>query len=833
MGIIKRLKERRKRIADERNSYCCRLIASLSAAIAEANSFFSDNDVFIDPIIADNWKTKHHQLISVSAPNGVRSLKKAVSYKELVSSESSARRLFISIPSLVERHNDTVSKKKLKEAGDLILPVEGRTLDDQQLKAIVNDAHNHLIIAGAGSGKTTTIVGKVKYLIKSGKCRPEDILVLSFTNSSAAEMAKRITSEVGHGVEASTFHKLGLNIITKVEGIKPKISNLSLYRFIKDKFRTLCQNEDYLLAFVTYFSMYRIQGKSEFEFGSKEEYEDYLTSNPPLTIKNERVKSYGELDIANYLFRNGIDYQYEAPFFVDTRSSEYGEYHPDFYLPEYGIYIEYFGINEAGMVPSWFTGKNGRTASETYNDSIAWKRAIHKQHGSILLECYSYEKANGSLLNNLETKLKEKGVRLVPKSAKEIWGAIDNGANIIDGIVELIETIINLLKSNDYSIAQLRQIASSSLVNTARCSALIDLVEPIFAAYKQLLKENNEIDFNDMINVAASYVNANKYINPYSYVLIDEYQDISRSRYSLLRALRASKDYDLFCVGDDWQSIFRFAGSDIDFILRFDRYWGPSSISRIEKTYRFSKSLIDVSGSFIMRNPNQIRKNLISANNDQRFSVGIINGYNEKSAVNFMAARIDEIPKCSSVFIIGRYSFDDALLKECGLFDLRFNNQSETNEVKYKKRPDLQIRFLTAHKSKGLQADYVFVINNKKSRMGFPCRILDDPIIDLLLGNSDSFPHSEERRLFYVALTRAKIKTYLLTVRDQESIFIAEINERFSTQLQKEQYECPICGGRLVKRDGPYGAFLGCSNYRKTGCSFIRKIPPTKKRSTE
>ena len=176
------------------------------------------------------------------------------------------------------------------------------------------------------------------------------------------------------------------------------------------------------------------------------------------------------------------------------------------------------------------------------------------------------------------------------------------------------------------------------------------------------------------------------------------------------------------------------------------------------------------------------------------------------------------------MLFIGRYSFDAKLLSDSGLFSCQYNNTSGFIDVKVKSRPDLNMVFLTAHKSKGLQADYVFIINNKNSRMGFPSKIQDAPILDLLLDNCDQYPHAEERRLFYVALTRAKKKAFIVTVNGQESEFAMELRERYGDELKKEQFECPLCGGRLVKRSGPYGEFFGCSNYRTTGCTYKRKI---------
>jgi DNA helicase IV len=530
------------------------------------------------------------------------------------------------------------------------------------------------------------------------------------------------------------------------------------------------------------------------------------------------------MDIANFFNQNGVNYIYEHPYEIDTRTSEYGQYHPDFYLPDYHIYVEYFGINRQGEVPSYFTGSHGMTATENYRTSMQWKTELHKQNNTDLIECFSYEKSDNELLDNLKRNLEDRGVMLSPKTAEEMWSqVIVEGDSILEGLVELFETVINLIKSNDDTIANIRQTNTGSR-NAQSNELILCLIEPIFNSYCEYLISHHEIDFNDMINKAASYVKTDKYKNPYRYVIVDEYQDISRARFSLLKAMRDSMDYDLFCVGDDWQSIYRFAGSDIGYILDFSKYWGPTEISKIETTYRFTRSLIDVSGQFIMQNPMQIKKSIQGNNHDNAFALAEVNGYTEKSAVAFLAKKIEDFPQHSSVFFIGRYSFDVNLLNESESFNCRYNNQTGFVDVEYSLRRDLKMSFITAHRSKGLQADYVIIINNKRSRMGFPSKIQDAAILDLLLGNCDQYPNAEERRLYYVAMTRAKKKAILLTVKDQESEFAMELREKYAEELKKEQFTCPLCGGHLTRKSGPYGEFFGCSSYKTTGCKYTRKI---------
>lgn len=824
MGFIQTIIDNYQKKIQEQNDACNQLISRIDDALRDAKAIVSEPQVFVDPCVETEWKRRNNKVLVDADTQKIQRLKRASQYKRLYTKQLELMDVARSMSQQILQHNERVASMKVQAAYSLIGDVEGRKLDKQQMICIVKEAHNHLVIAGAGTGKTTTIVGKIKYLLKTGTCLPQDILVLSFTNASASEMNERIVAETGHNIAASTFHKLGLDIIAQVNGVKPNITKIKLRDLVKEQLILNMQSDAYLNLLSSYLLYNRVIAKSEFEFKSQKEYDEYLKLNPPTTVNNETVKSYGEMDIANFLMQNGIQYIYEHPYEVDTRTSEYGQYHPDFYLPDYKIYIEYWGINRSGEVPSYFKAVNGKTATEAYRASMEWKRTTHREHQTTMIECYAYEKLEGNLLDNLKEKLEAASVVLSPKSSKELWTQVAaEGDSLIDGIIELFVTLINLVKSNGYDIATVRSLNHAGS-NTKTNNILLSLLEPIFNAYCQYLLEHQEIDFNDMINHASEYVRQGKYINPYKYVIIDEYQDISKARFTLLDCLRKSRDYELFCVGDDWQSIYRFAGSDIGFILSFSEYWGKTEISKIETTYRFTQQLIEISGRFIMRNPVQIKKSIRGNVEDFGFPLGEISGYTDKYAIEFLSKKLNDMPRGSSVFFIGRYSFDVNLLNESGLFSYQYNNTSGLVDVKSKIRPDLNIVFLTAHKSKGLQADYVFIINNKKSRMGFPSKIQDASILDLLLDNCDQYPHAEERRLFYVALTRAKKKAFIVTVNGQESAFAMELKEQYGDKLKKEQFECPLCGGSLVKRSGPYGEFFGCSNYRTAGCTYKRKI---------
>lgn len=748
-----------------------------------------------------------------------------------------AREAALKFHTIADKKDDAI-KTKLEEKRimreqliKVIQPVEGRNLDNQQLESIICDADNQLILAGAGTGKTTTIVGKVKYLLRTGTCKPEELLLLSFTRKAADEMSGRVENETRLKLDVKTFHKLGMDIITEVNGRCSSIYSKSVQEFIQKNIKNQINDADFKNNLLMYCFFAPSKFISRFDVKSQKEYDEYIEVNPPVTIKRETVKGYCEMEIANFLYRNGINYTYEKPYEYDVADKEYAGYHPDFYLDDYGIYIEFYAVDKNGNVPSYFKSRHGGSASAEYKAGIEWKRRIHNENGTVLVEMFYADKQDNALTERLQKKLEAHGVVFTFKTDDELWDEVrKDDKNILSAVCDVIGTVISLAKSRGYSYEKLRAVN-----NSMRNLPLLNLIKPIFADYDKMLAETGQIDFNDMIQIAAQYVREGKYTNKYKYVIVDEYQDMAVARYELLKELRKSSDYKLFCVGDDWQSIYRFAGSDIGFILNFERYWGKTVVSKIENTYRFSNNLIAISSRFIMKNPNQTRKSLKSGSSDFSFPLGVIEAYNNKYMLKFMEEKICGLEKNSTVFFVGRYKFDRDIFINSD-FKIEYINETSSYNVTLDSRPDLKMEFITAHKSKGLQADYVFIINNKKKGAGFPSRIQDDPLIQILLDGSDIYPFAEERRLFYVAMTRAKKKVWLLINRNDKSCFAEELcreyeeylkpphEERLQDMPTDSKWVCPQCGGRLVKRNGRNGPFIGCSNFSKLGCRYTRNI---------
>lgn len=758
---------------------------------------------------------------------------------------------YISLPYSISKVNESFVKLESEKYNSLFSNIDGKSLDMQQRTAVIAEDDRILVLAGAGSGKTLTIAAKVKYLCEVKNINPNEILLISFTKKSALEMTERIQNRLGIPIEATTFHKLGLDIIKNADGRRPDVADENvLNQFVHDFFENQLLNFPELIKNLTeYFSyfleipddmanysslgdLYEDEKTADLEtLKSKYDREKYIRVTEEekakafTTLNNEFVNSLEETKIANFLFMNGINYEYEKLYPFESDDPLRKGYRPDFYLTDYDIYLEHFGITEDLRVP-WLSPIEERK----YLDGIQWKRNFHKEHKTKLIETYSYYSSKGILLKRLEEILLFNGVEFKQRDFKDIFNTVyaTKSNKYFSEFIKLCCTFITLFKSNNYKCEQidrLRQEYNDKQPNKfmqERTNLFLGIIRVLLTEYQNYLSSNNSIDFSDMINNAAEKISGGCDICKYKFVIVDEYQDISKSRFNFLKAVVDTTGAKLFCVGDDWQSIYRFAGSDISLFTSFAKYFGDVKVLKIEKTYRNSQQLINEASRFVLRNPLQLRKDLRS---DKRLDYPLVFwGFDNEPTQVLMAAIqkiISEFGLNSSILLLGRTNYDIDIVKKTGLFRIIHDNRTE--RLEYIPKPELKIDFLSVHKSKGLEADNVIVLNFKNDKLGFPNQIADDDVLNLVLTNAESFKFAEERRLFYVAITRTKNRTFILTDNKNPSPFFKEFSESKSvcfaaiTKVDDEKRtKCPVCKtGSLLKVQNNGKYFVGCSNFPK------------------
>ena len=728
-------------------------------------------------------------------------------------------------------NNNFIQKESVKE-NDYFNHIENNPLTKSQIKSVLTDEENTLIVAGAGSGKTSVIISKIGYLLKKKIAKPENILILTFTNDTKEDLILRAKERLPSIVETDelnimNFHQLGLKL-RRSSGVKSKgISDLAgkkneFNKWIGRTIGELCKEKKYKEKIEKYFTSFFTEYKSGFDFDTQGEYFSYLTSTRVNytyklklkrqkikqlnTLKNDLVKSFEECEIANFLFLNQIKYTYEKPFHIDLGTVDRRNYKPDFTIINSKgeqVYLEHFALDEKGNAPTWF--------APGYAEKVEMKKELLKKVKSKCIFTYSYQKWNGTLIDSLREQLIANDIELKPLSPEEIYKLLSE-LKEINSLAELIQTFLNHYKSEDLNIKKLRTKTILSK-NSDRANAFLDIFEIILQKYQDYLDEKEEIDFNDMINETEKIISKNpsKVEHPFnniSYVLVDEFQDISFARYHLIKSLRkVNSNLKFYCVGDDWQSIYMFAGSRISIMQTFEDYFGISKIEFLEDTFRFPQSLVNIASEFIQKNKKQYKKTIKAFSEEIDKPLKICNRYfdddgNDISLVNLLN-RIQKKDPNSSVFVLGRYNFikPDNFKK----IQSQFKN--------------LKIEYKTIHKSKGLQSDYVIILNVNKGKYGFPSEITDDPLLGLVMQKKEMFPFAEERRVFYVALTRTKKEVYLVVNSNSPSDFVDELSKsrKDIVYINMENYtsvNCPKCKtSKMAKRTGKFDSFYSCTNF--------------------
>jgi len=791
------------------------------------------------------------------------------------------------IQKLIDDHNDKfVADYIIKEKDyldNILKSVDPNIiLDEDQRRVVLTDEDYCLVIAGAGAGKTTTVAAKVKYLVDKKGIDPSQILVVSFTNKAVNELKDRIQKELDILCPIATFHSTGNAIIHKNSPDEKLniVDQSKLYFVIRDYFRnSIMRNEsavnNLIMFFASYFDapyegsdlngFFNNIAKANFSTmrGDLEDFKREVIdtrTKKSVTIQNELLRSYQEVEIANFLYLNNIDYEYEPIYKYDIEFSR-KPYTPDFiiYQGEKSAYLEHFGITESG--------ENDRFTPEEierYKKAVRDKYLLHREHGTTLIYTFSAYDDGRPLLDHLKENLEVKGFELKPRSNEEVMEMLVAGEEnrYIRKLINLICRFISNFKVNAYQADDFNRMYHST--QNVRSRLFLSICNDCYLEYERWLKENKAVDFEDMINESARLLREVKEMKQkldFKYIIVDEYQDISRQRFDLTKELSEVTDAKIIAVGDDWQSIYAFSGSDITLFTKFEEKMGYAKMLKIVRTYRNSQEVIDIAGNFIQRNKEQISKQLISPKHiDEPVLIYTYDGTrkayngNRKSGGNYEMARSIETvltdllnykkaegKEPGSILLLGRYGFDGDHLERTGLFEYI----NRTNKVRSVKYPKLDITFMTAHSSKGLGYDDVIVINGKNETYGFPTKVEDDPVLSFVIKGDRSIDYAEERRLFYVAMTRTKNRVFFVAPEANPSEFLLELkqtyknvkllgdwNEEEPVSIAKKP--CPLCGYPMqFKYKRSYGLRLYICTNEPEICGFITNNYQTGKLSIQ
>jgi DNA helicase IV len=682
-------------------------------------------------------------------------------------------------------------------------------LDENQKRAVIKDDKHNLVVAGAGSGKTETLITRIAYLInrKSDKIKKDRILALAFQDKAAKEIRQRLKERYDLDVEVKTFHAIGRKILDEsAKRSGKKVSKLKFSgknadklqsKYIEELFKkTERKLHNKIINYLKVFGDDEIE-KGEGDFEKKAEYLEYMRSLRYTALDGTKVKSLAERIILNFFITHNlsggkVDIKYESPAtwmdYEDANGNKRTP-EPDFYFPEYGIYLEHWAIDESGKVPEWFEGD--------YLESMKIKKEKFKNQNvySLVESSYGdYSKPNFEevisrrMLKALKEKYPDEEFKFEEVQyeflVNKVW---KDGKDALKVLSQNISNFIRVAKTYNLTPKDVRKNIVSKKWSRKQ-QKFAELAVELYEIYQQELKKSNEIDFADMINLAIENLKSDSklYFDKFDHILIDEYQDISYQRFELINVLmKKNPNCKLFCVGDDWQSIMGFSGSNLDFFVHFEDYFNHPERTDLTINYRSIKSVVDTGAEIIRHNKEQLGKEANAHNQEEKkitvYSSLYKNGsgpetkkYNDQVAEHC-------IKKIKKLHDEG-YAWRDMMIlrRICppgNWMSIALQNEAEKQDVPLSEdvHNPTTISNLTVHQSKGLQARIVFILGVDKGPYGFPNELQNLDTLKPATRGEKNDKEEEERRLFYVAVTRAKEDVIIYHQKCAKSKFLDEI----------------------------------------------------------
>ena len=741
-----------------------------------------------------------------------------------------------------ERNASFVDQRRAKDS-EYLKSLYKYELTPHQQEAILHDEDSVLVVAGAGTGKTDTLVAKVAYLVEREGVAPSDVVVLTFLRKVRAELRERLGEALRAASEdmlVKTFHAHARSVLMNKRGhgdppidVTPLMSETSkakLSEFVQESLDRILERGGEPVRFLVEnlpSPVYMDSAQSATEY-----WEAWRTARRR-SLSGDYVKSREELLIADYLFMMGIEFVYEERYPHVELDTEHRWYRPDFHIPSHDVWIEHFGLDRDHRPPPFFD----REEASRYIDKYRWAMRQHSEHGTRLICTYSFEARDGVLFDKLRRALEESGVELQPRTDKEIL-ALDSVKPRLSELSNLIASFLELYKEGHWTEGSFVERAAGA-GQRARAQAFLSIFREVQEDYRLHLEEGGYVDYTDMLDNAATLISSDNEVHVPRYVLVDEFQDVSPSQVRYLQALASCVPRPrLFCIGDDWQSIYRFRGGDLSFMTEFERSLGFTKRISLTETFRFGERLEAVTSRFVMENPRQSRKNLKCTHKEDSPSVRVVFAENGiegrpdyRSAVRKVVGMIEEESgpgSFASRVVLGRYGREKALPELSGV----------------------GISYSTIHSAKGLQWDYVLIagLTSNAATYSFPSSFTDDPLIDLLRVSPELHAFSEERRVFYVAMTKARHAVYLLAPKVGESSFLRElragsydiawpedadyakalvchecktgtVRRRPGTEGRSDWWECDLCGARPC---GRHARMFLCPACRRGGVRLLR-----------
>lgn len=717
----------------------------LNGLISNYNDFFINESKPIPDEIKDTYLNVAKAFMNDLKEEDLKKYQKSSSYEDLVSKYNTLKSNVSEAESRIKEHNDKVimldKENKIKDMGEI--SSDASIQDD-----IITVPSEELLLVSSADDKLKYVTDKIKYVTSLEGTLEEEILILTYTNKDSKSYMNALKDYPNVGVMPINKFIYSLSDI--------KTTEVSLNKVIDEELSNNLKDDNYTRNLVLYLLHYHQNTYSSLAFSDKNSYNDYLDSLNLKTLKGETVSSPAILNITDFLTENKVNYKIKN-ILEDNEIFNVISLDND-------IDIIYFELDEKGERPVFF--------KDSYIETVDKIRSDYENSHTKLVECYAYEKKNGSIINNLYTKLYDAGVKFALEDASVLLELLEKqNPNLIPSLKETILITIKALIEENKPLEEFNQTLSER--------KFAELLIPIYDKY------NISSDFS---NETYKIIDNLKDNLNYKFIILDNFEEITTSKFKLIQKIKNITGANLLFLGDDWQSIYLNSGTNPKYIKNIKKYYPDIKISLLPyKPVNFS--LYEIAKKVISMTNNYYDKNVEVS--DSFSCIGIIRVKNKDDIKDKLINIVKSLP--GSITIAGRYSGDNVDVPNT--------------------------KFILINDTKIYNSDYTFIINTEKGLCGYPNELINNVILNKIIEIEPAI-YNEYRTLANIIRNTNK-RVYLVVTEENTSKVFRDIIDTYKDDFFVGKNECPICGSSLIIKPTGDKEELECSNEK---CSYHRDI---------
>ena len=717
----------------------------LNGLISNYNDFFINESKPIPDEIKDTYLNVAKAFINDLKEEDLKKYQKSSSYEDLVSKYNTLKNNVSEAESRIKEHNDKVimldKENKIKDMGEI--SSDASIQDD-----IITVPSVELLLVSSADDKLKYVTDKIKYVTSLEGTLEEEILILTYTNKDSKSYMNALKDYPNVGVMPINKFIYSLSDI--------KTTEVPLNKVIDEELSNNLKDDNYTRNLVLYLLHYHQNTYSSLAFSDKNSYNDYLDSLNLKTLKGETVSSPAILNITDFLTENKVNYKIKN-ILEDNEIFNVISLDND-------IDIIYFELDEKGERPVFFKDNYIETVDKIRND--------YENSHTKLVECYAYEKKNGSIINNLYTKLYDAGVKFALEDASVLLELLEKqNPNLIPSLKETMLITIKALIEENKPLEEFNKTLSER--------KFAELLKPIYDKY------NIRSDFS---NETYKIIDNLKDNLNYKFIILDNFEEITTSKFKLIQKIKNITQANLLFLGDDWQSIYLNSGTNPKYIKNIKKYYPNIKITLLPYN-PVNYKLYEIARLVIGKTNNYYDKKVTGTSNGS--SIGVVYVKDKNEIKDKIVNKIKDLT--GSITLLGRYASDNPNI------------------------PD--VKFALINDSKTYNSDYTFIINTEKGLCGYPNEIINNVILNKIIEIEPAI-YNEYRSLANVIRNTNK-KVYLVVNEECTSKIFKDILSTYEKDILKEENECPICGSSLIIKPVLDKEEFACSNEK---CSYHRDI---------